>query len=153
VQSSNQDSLVRISVRIELVDGAKLDLSLISPRALLKMHEVMNREDQFIDVESLSGERFVIAKTAIKMVKPRDIPQLKELGTRIEDKTGFDPYRVLGVKEGDPKEAVHLAYQAMIREYHPDRFAAVQLPKEVNEYVAAMARRVNAAYEMISNAA
>jgi DnaJ-domain-containing protein 1 len=153
VQSAIKDNLVRIPVRVDLLDGSRLDLALISPRALLKMPELMNREEPFIDVESLDGERFVIAKTAIKSVKPRDIPVVKDLGQRIEDKNGFDPHRVLGVSREHPQEAIHMAYLALVREYHPDRFASIQLPKEVSEYISAMSRRINMAYEMLSKAA
>jgi DnaJ-domain-containing protein 1 len=153
MQSAIKDNLVRIPVRIDMLDGSRLDLSLISPRALLKMHELINREEPFIDVESHDGERFVIAKTAIKSVKPRDIPVAKDLGQRIEDKNGFDPHRVLGVSKEQAPDAVHQAYLALVQQYHPDRFASIQLPKEVGEYIAAMSRRINMAYDMLSNAA
>ncbi len=153
MQSAVKENLVRISVRIELLDGSRLDLSLISPRALLKMHELLNREEPFLDVEGLDGERFVIAKTAVRSVKPRDVPVVKDLSQRTEDKNGFDPHRVLGVSKEHSPEAVHQAYQALMREYHPDRFASVPLPKEVGEYISAMSRRINMAYDMLSKAA
>jgi DnaJ-domain-containing protein 1 len=153
MQSAVQDNLVRIPIRIDMMDGTRLDISLISPRALLKMHEILNREEPFIDVETLDGERFVIAKTAIKSVKPRNIPVVKDLSQRTDDKNGFDPHRVLGVSKDHPQDAIHMAYLALVREYHPDRFASIQLPKEVGEYISAMSRRINMAYEMLSKAA
>ena len=39
------------------------------------------------------------------------------------------------------------AYLKLAKVYHPDRYAAAELPAEVREYLSAMARRVNAAYD------
>ena len=36
--------------------------------------------------------------------------------------------------------------------YHPDRFASLDLPAEMQDYVAAMARRINMAYEALETA-
>jgi DnaJ-domain-containing protein 1 len=148
-----KDSLIRIPVRIEMQDGSKQDVSLISPRALLKMHELMNREEPFVDVESPEGERFIIAKTAIRSVRPRDIPVLKDLGPLTEDKNGFDPLRILKVQKTDSQETIRNAYLALVREYHPDRFASLELPKEINDYLTTMLRRINVAYDMLQKAA
>jgi curved DNA-binding protein CbpA len=46
-------------------------------------------------------------------------------------------------------EDVHRAYLDLAKTYHPDRFAAVELPTEVKNYLAAMARRVNAAHDAV----
>jgi hypothetical protein len=37
----------------------------------------------------------------------------------------------------------------MMRSYHPDRFAGVELPKEVSSYLESMARRINIAFSML----
>jgi hypothetical protein len=34
----------------------------------------------------------------------------------------------------------------MAKAYHPDRYATAELPQEVSDYLAAMARRINAAH-------
>jgi hypothetical protein len=65
------EPLLRIPVSIEFLDGRREDLSVITPRALLKLTELVNREEPFIDVESLAGERFLVAKTAVKMIRNR----------------------------------------------------------------------------------
>ena len=39
----------------------------------------------------------------------------------------------------------------MVRKYHPDRFAALDLPKEMTEYAAAMLVRINLAYEQLAS--
>jgi hypothetical protein len=70
-QTTAAEHLIRIPVTIEFLDGRSEGLSVITPRALLKLTELVNRGDTFIDVESLAGERFLVAKTAIKAIRNR----------------------------------------------------------------------------------
>jgi hypothetical protein len=58
---------------MEFLDGHQEDMSVITPRALLKLTELVNRGEPFIDVESLAGERFLIAKTAVKAIRNRAV--------------------------------------------------------------------------------
>jgi hypothetical protein len=154
MQSNVKDHLFRIPVRLETTDGKTLDLSVITPRALLKLYELVNREELFLDVEALDGERFIIAKTAIKLIRYRTkAPAAKDLGDMAQDQGGFDPYRILKVTKEQDAEAVHQAYLVQVREYHPDRFASANLPAEVDEYMTTMLRRINAAYDMLKVAA
>jgi hypothetical protein len=69
--SNAVEHLIRIPVMVEYLDGTKQDLSVITPRAMLKLTELVNREETFIDAESLTGERFLIAKTAIRTIRAR----------------------------------------------------------------------------------
>ena len=151
--ASNDDVLIRMPVRIEMLDGTRMDVSLISPRALMKLFDLINREDKFIDAELQSGDRISIAKQAIKSVKSRDIPKAKNLNELTEDKNGFDPHRVLKLQQNADSDAVRHAYLALVREYHPDRFASVELPREVADYLTVMLKRINAAYDMLVRAA
>jgi DnaJ-domain-containing protein 1 len=154
MQSSATDKdLIRIPVRLEMLDGTRMSANLISPRALLKLFDLINREEKFIDAELEGGERIIIAKSAIKTVKARDVPRARDLAELTEDKNGFDPYRVLHVDKSADTDAVRHAYLALVREYHPDRFASIDLPKEIGDYLSVMLRRVNAAYDMLSSAA
>jgi curved DNA-binding protein CbpA len=47
---------------------------------------------------------------------------------------------------GASREEARQAYFRLAKDYHPDRYATVELPKEVRDYLAAMARRINAAH-------
>ncbi len=147
-----KDNLVRIPVIIEMTDGHRESANLISPRALLKMYELVNREELFLDVETPDGERYAIAKSAVKVIRNRDVPQTKDLKQMNEDKNGFDPHQILRVNKGDSPEAIHKAYLDLVRDYHPDRFASFDLPKEVTEYLTSSLRRINVAYDMVSKA-
>ena len=151
--SANDDALIRMPVRIEMLDGSRMDVSLISPRALMKLFDLINREEKFMDAELSSGERIAIAKVGIKSVKSRDIPKGKNLRELTEDKSGFDPYKILEVTAQSDANAVRQAYLVLVRQYHPDRFASVELPKEVSEYLTIMLKRINAAYDMLAHAA
>jgi DnaJ-domain-containing protein 1 len=151
MQSSAKEHLIRLPAVIELMDGQKLHVNVISPRALLRLPELIAREERFLDCESLDGERFILSKAAVKLVRNREIAEVKDLNDLVQDKNGFDPYRILKVEKGHKPGAVREAYHAQVRIYHPDRFASIELPQEVNNYLTAMIRRINMAYDMIEN--
>lgn len=62
-----------------------------------------------------------------------------------------DPYAVLGITNAATPEQIHAAYVTMARNYHPDRYAASGLPREVTDYICAMAKRINAAWDILSS--
>jgi curved DNA-binding protein CbpA len=64
----------------------------------------------------------------------------------------FDPHGVLGLKPGATHEEAREAYVRLAKTYHPDRYAAIELPREVRDYLAVMARRVNAAHQALEAA-
>ena len=63
----------------------------------------------------------------------------------------FDPYDVLGLEKGAGRLAIRAAYRQQSMTYHPDRYSSARLPCEVMEYLEAMARRINVAYDILSN--
>jgi DnaJ-domain-containing protein 1 len=75
---------------------------------------------------------------------------VKELGANLNDKGKFNPYDVLRVPQSADADAIRHSYLALVREYHPDSYASVPLPKEVAEYLNAMLKRINAAYNMLA---
>jgi DnaJ domain len=50
------------------------------------------------------------------------------------------------LRTGAARDEIREAYVALAKAYHPDRYANVVLPPEVADYMAAMARRINAAH-------
>ena len=46
-------------------------------------------------------------------------------------------------------DEVRQAYLRLAKAYHADRYASVDLPGEVREYLQQMSRRVNAAYTLL----
>jgi curved DNA-binding protein CbpA len=64
----------------------------------------------------------------------------------------FDPFSVLHLDRDADAEQARRAFVELSKVYHPDRFATVELPPEVSHYLAAMARRINVAYEEVQDA-
>ena len=82
--------------------------------------------------------------------KPIGVPKLPNLQMRVRDIDGFDPHAILGVSAGASREEVRSAYVRLAKIYHPDRYAAAELPPEAIEYLLAMARRINAAHAALN---
>ena len=47
------------------------------------------------------------------------------------------------------REQAREAYLKLAKLYHPDRYAAADLPREVRDYLAVMVRRINAAHDAV----
>jgi molecular chaperone DnaJ len=56
-----------------------------------------------------------------------------------------DPYQVLGITPSATDEEVKDAYRALVKKYHPDKFADSDLAELANEKM----KEVNAAYDEI----
>jgi hypothetical protein len=110
----------------------------------------LNNAGTFLDFEAYDGDRFFLAKDAVQIIRPRAIPKADQL-TRAQNKSElFNPWTVLGVTDKASKDDVREAYHRLVKQYHPDRFANLELPAEVRDYLNAMARRVNAAYTTLN---
>ena len=81
-----------------------------------------------------------------------DLPSAPNLNAGRRSTNSVDPFVVLGLPSNAGKEEVRQAYLTMAKIYHPDRYAMAELPREVRDYLSAMARRVNAAYNSIEAA-
>ena len=141
-----------VTVEITLEDGQKLHGKLVVPSGRT-LTEVLNGSLAFVEFQPLDGEPMFIAKMALQCVRPLNVPPAPKLKTGNGDACGFDPAAVLGVALGASREEVREAYLHLAKMYHPDRYAAAELPPEVREYLAAMARRVNAAYDALHGTA
>lgn len=139
-----------LCVEITLQDGRELHGKLIVPVGRT-LADTLNGGSAFIEFEPAAGERIFIARAALQSVKAIDVPAAPRLSARFADE-GFNPNAILGVRaDATPKE-VRAAYLSLAKVYHPDRHAASELPFEVREYLAGMARRINAAHDMLATA-
>ena len=112
--------------------------------------DVLNSPGAFVEVSPFGGERQYIAKTSIKTLRLVAVPKAS-LSEQVRDLDGFDPHRILGITAETSWDDTRHAYLALSKTYHPDRFAAAQLPAEVSAYLSAMARRINAAFAALED--
>ena len=135
------------AVPVELVtlDGETLKgrLAMAQGRNVL---EVLNGPGAFIDFEPWGGERTFLAKASIRNVCMVNVPRAQNLNQRLHDLDGFDPHAILGLVSTASFDDVKAAWHRLAKVYHPDRYSSAELPPEVRDYLANMARRVNAAY-------
>ena len=136
-------------VEVTLVDGALIKGRLPVP-AGRSIADVLGGPGAFVELEPYGSERIFLAKAQLVLVRPVGAPKAPDLSARLADPGGFDPHRVLGLPADAGKEEVRQAYLARAKAYHPDRYATAELPEEVRDYLAAMARRINAAYAALS---
>lgn len=108
--------------------------------------EVLNGASPFVEFEVFGEARRWIAKSTLRDVKLTPVPKPATLLAQASDIESFEPHRVLGVDQNAEWAAVRAAYVALSKTYHPDRYASAELPSEVHDYLAAMARRINLAY-------
>ncbi|MGL4397755.1 MAG: J domain-containing protein [Hyphomicrobium sp.] len=113
------------------------------------IYEVLNGDSYFLEFESYEGDRQLIARAALKAVKILSLSSVNGLKNRVRNGETFDPYGVLGVGRDASREDIRSAYHSLSKIYHPDLFASQTLPAEVRDYLAAMARRINAAYNAL----
>jgi hypothetical protein len=137
------------SVEITLEDGKTLKGKLVLPPGR-SLPETLNGGAAFIEFEPFGGERTYLAKSSLRLVRPMNLPPQPTLATPSKEFNDFDPHSVLGVGADADKEQVRRAYLQLAKIYHPDRYATIDLPHEVREYLAAMARRINAAHEALT---
>ena len=134
-----------VSVSITLANGQTLRGTLFVPKTKSLMEE-LNRGEPFLEFESYDGTKMFIARTNIGAVKEFNIPKVDQLEKKVGMLDQFDAHSVLGVKTDADRAEIRHAYLNLAKTYHPDRFARLELPKEVFEYLSAVATRVNLAY-------
>lgn len=117
--------------------------------AARSIYEVLNGETKFLDFETYGGARSLIAKSTVMAINIVAVPPVNGLKAKLRDGDNFDPYGVLGVADGASWDEVRQAYLSLSKQYHPDLYSSVALPPEVKDYLAAMARRINAAYRAV----
>ena len=114
-----------------------------------KLFDLMAKPQPFIEFLAGDGTQQLIAKASIERVLPQDIPRTDQLSRRAALDQTFDPHAVLGLAADARAEDVTAAYRTLARQYHPDRYAGLDAPREVIDYVSAMFRRITLAYSQL----
>lgn len=137
-----------IAVEIKLANG-----EVIAGRAVLGamkgVHKLLDGEEAFLYVEGFDGEGTFVPKADIKGLKVLNAGKSVAGSLQVPEARGFDPYSTLGLEQGATAEDIRAAFHRLTKVYHPDRYAGVDLPKEVAAYLEAMAKNVNADYRAL----
>lgn len=140
------------AAQIELTDGRRVGGKFRIARSKTLV-EVLNGPEQFIEFEPFNGSAEVIAKSSIRSLRTISAPSGRDPGTILKHGDDFDPHAILGLAKGASRSEIRTAYHRHSKSYHPDRYSNTELPAEVATYLDAMARRINAAYEVLSDEA
>lgn len=152
VDNMVQSQQVAVPAELTLDDQTVLKGDLMMPAAR-PVHEVLNGSNVFLDFRVFGGEQQLLAKSAIRSIRLIQVPSANQMrAAAARSGETFDPHTVLGVRVDASHEEVRKAYVEMAKIYHPDRYATAQLPNEVREYLAAMSRRVNLAFQALEKA-
>ena len=145
--SSPQEN--RVPVTLTMLDGEILRGNLRMPISG-RLIDAMNNPDLYFDLEIPDGSVAFLAKHSVRRVAPVDVPRSDQLTRRTAELSVFDAYAILGLPRGATPEEIKVAYHGLVRTYHPDRFAAADLPREMLDYAHAMLTRINAAYQQLA---
>lgn len=136
-------------VEIQLTDGTLLKGTILVQRERT-LKDVLGGTDPFIEFDCNVGGEMVLGKSAVAMVRPVKPLQADHLERRLKMLEQSEAHGVLKVAKTADREQVRDAYLTLTRQYHPDRYAGVELPAEMRDYLNAMARRINAAYSELN---
>ncbi|MBL8790461.1 MAG: J domain-containing protein [Rhizobiales bacterium] len=139
----------RALVHLTLAGGKTMMVSLKLPMSG-KLADGLNNAERYLDVLGPEGEQFFLAKDMVHRIAAADPPQAKlNMNRRSSDQMGFNPWAVLGVtREASPDE-IRQAWLSLVKMYHPDRYANLELPQEMKDYAAAMLARINVAHDQL----
>lgn len=139
-----------IAVEVLLADG-----TVVAGRTVLGpgkgVHKLLESPDGFLYVDGFDGEGAFIPKAQIKSLKVVSPGKPNAMHLSVPDARNFDPYRILGLEKGASFDDIKDAYHRLTKIYHPDRFASIELPREVRSYVDAMTKNVNAAFRALKH--
>jgi DnaJ-domain-containing protein 1 len=138
-----------LHVEITLADGRKLKGKFVAQQDR-SLPEVLNSPTPFVEFELADAQRTFVAKSTLQTVTQVNVTPLPRL-PQVRDNIS-DPYAFLGVTAEATHDQVRQAYIQLAKSYHPDCYATTALPGEVCEYLSAMARHINAAYEDVQAA-
>jgi len=145
-KSGPQRSLVHPT----LASGKTMMVSLKLPMSG-KLADVLNNAERYLDVLGPEGEQFFLSKDMVHRVAAADPPKASlNLNRRSSDQSGFNPWAVLGVTREASADDIRAAWLSLVKMYHPDRFANLEMPQEMKDYAAAMLARINVAHDQLA---
>ncbi|MEL7049697.1 MAG: J domain-containing protein [Pseudomonadota bacterium] len=150
VETQEAAKKTAVPVELTLDDGRFLKGRFIVSKSR-SIYDVLNGPVAFLEFETYQGDCSLISKSSIRDIRLVGVPAANQLnGSAQQGRDTFDPYAILGVHASADYDRVREAFHQLSKVYHPDRYSTADLPEEVQSYLSAMSRRVNAAYAAIS---
>lgn len=137
--------VVMSAVVVTMASGAVLAGLIERPRTKPLKH-YLNDATMFIEIELYDGTILQLSKASIETCELRDVPKAEQLALSIRKADVFHPFGTLGLEQTATPEIVREAYRKRIAQYHPDKYAGLDLPPEIVAYISDMMKRVNVAY-------
>jgi DnaJ-domain-containing protein 1 len=140
-----------LKVLLETADGKTVETELMVFQDE-SLSDVMNGRAEFVEVRDAAGKSSLVAKSFIRRVfqKADDQPQTPDAaGLGKLRLHAQDPYLILDVATSANDEDVRNAYLKLVRAYHPDKLASMELPPAILDYGEEILKKINAAYEAI----
>lgn len=138
-QSDLKHAVTKIAVEIETKEGAVALCSLfISGQQ--RVSDLLNDERMFLPVEVADGSMVFLQKSSLTRVS---------LLQRIDLYQGHNPYLILGVSESISDQELKDTFRHIVRQSHPDRMQALELPAEFVDFANHRLARLNDAYRRI----
>ena len=134
-----EDYAQRISRMFEKADGTLCDLVEGLFHIAMADGDYHPNEDQYLHRVS---EIFGLSERQFRAIRTRFVPDAEP-----------DPWAVLGVEPGTPKDEIRAAWRTLVRETHPDRMVARGVPEEALRMTEKRLIAINRAWESINEGA
>jgi DnaJ-domain-containing protein 1 len=116
------------------------------------LREALNDDGPFIEMETEEGRQAFLLKSEIARIDPHETGESRASDRGAGDWTRFDANDarlVLGVAANATEQEIHAAWRDLAKAYHPDRLAALGLPKEILRHADRVLARINAAFQRL----
>jgi len=141
-----------LKVLLETADGKSVEAELVVTMEET-LADVMNGRHEFIEIRDAAGKSSFIARSFIRRVFAK-AAETKQAGGHDADIAKLrlhaqDPYLILDIPVVANDEEVRNAYLKLVRAYHPDKLASLELPPAIMDYGEEILKKINAAYDLI----
>ncbi len=138
-------------VTLKMRSGESETGSILIP-AHRTLHEALNDEAPFVEIETQNGRQAFVLKTEIARVDQHAGAEPRANNRGGGEASRFDAANarlVLGVAADATQREIHDAWRDLAKAYHPDRLAALGLPDEMLRHADRVLARINAAFQRL----
>ena len=139
-RSENHISKRKIEVRVVMNDGAEM-MGFMFLSVQQRTLDVLNDGRRFIPLLATDG--------MTHLLNVGSIARVCEISQEANAAVAVDPYDVLGVPYRITDDELAKAYHDLCRQFHPDRIAQFDLPKELVAAASAQTARIIDAYNRV----